>query len=120
MSEIRRRYPAGAETQPDGSTHFRVWAPEPRQIALRIEGRGGEVRDVELEQEDDGYHSVLVEQAPAGTRYRYVLDGDALADPASRYQPDGPFGPSEVVDPAQFQWQHSPGRGGQLSGQVLY
>ena len=120
MSEIRRRYPAGAETQPDGSTHFRVWAPEPRQIALRIERNGGDARDVELEQEDDGYHSVLVEHAPAGARYRYVLDGDAMADPASRYQPDGPFGPSEVVDPAQFQWQYSPGRGVQPAGQVLY
>src|ERR1044071_3829645 len=122
MSELRRRYPAGAETQPDGSTHFRVWAPEPRQIALRLEsgGSGGRARDIDLEKEDDGYYSALVDDAPAGTRYRYVLDGDPLADPASRYQPDGPFGPSEVVDSSRFQWQHSPGRGVQLAGQVLY
>ena len=44
MSEIRRRYPAGAEAQPDGSTHFRVWAPEPRQIALRIEDGDNDAR----------------------------------------------------------------------------
>src|SRR5262245_25700676 len=107
MSDIPRRYAAGAETQPDGSTHFRVWAPEPRQITLRVEG-GRATHDVTLEQEADGYHSALVEGAGPGTRYRYVLDGDALPDPASRYQPDGPFGPSEVVDPAAFQWQHPP------------
>ena len=74
----------GAEAQPDGSTHFRVWAPEPRQVALRIED-GDNTRDVALDQEADGYYSLLVADAGAGTRYRYVLDGDALADPASRY-----------------------------------
>ncbi len=122
MSDRQRRYAAGAEAQPDGSTHFRVWAPQPRQIALRIEdsGAGTRTRDIPLEKEPDGYYSALVENAPAGTRYRYVLDGDALPDPASRYQPDGPFGPSEVVDPTRFEWRHSPGRGVELAGQVLY
>jgi len=120
MSDIARRYAAGAETQPDGSTHFRVWAPQPRQITLRIEGNGSQPYDVALDEEPDGYRSVLVERAGAGTRYRYVLDGDALPDPASRYQPDGPFGPSEVVDPAAFQWKHSLPDGIQLAGQVIY
>ena len=120
MSEIRRRYPVGAEAQPDGSTHFRVWAPEPRQITLRIEGDGGGPHDIRLEKEADGYYSVLLEEARPGTRYRYVLDGDALPDPASRYQPDGPFGASEVIDPAQFTWRYSREDGVTLAGQVLY
>ncbi len=116
MSGIQRRYAAGAEVQADGSTHFRVWAPEPRQISLRIES--GAARDVKLESEEDGYYSALVAGAGAGTRYRYVLDGDALPDPASRYQPEGPFGPSEVVDPSAFRWEH-PARGVELGGQVF-
>jgi len=120
MSEVSRRYPAGAEIQPDGSTHFRVWAPEPRQIALRIERPDSKPCDVALEREADGYYSALVADAVAGTRYRYVLDGDALADPASRFQPEGPFGPSEVVDPARFSWHQPAPRGVQLGGQVLY
>jgi len=119
MSEISRRYAAGAETQSDGSTHFRVWAPQPRQIKLRIEASGG-AHDIALEEEAEGYHSVLVEGAGPGTRYRYVLDGDALPDPASRYQPDGPFGPSEVVDPAAYVWEHSLANGVHLAGQVMY
>src|SRR5205823_1958766 len=41
MSDISRRRPIGAEVQRDGSTHFRVWAPEPREIALRIEAPDG-------------------------------------------------------------------------------
>jgi maltooligosyltrehalose trehalohydrolase len=121
MSDLRRRYPAGAETQPDGSTHFRVWAPEPRQIALRIVGPDGAPRDVALEEESDGYYAAHVGGCGAGTRYFYVLDGDALPDPASRYQPDGPFGPSEVVDPTRFSWDRSKAFPGvTLAGQVLY
>ena len=120
MSDLPRRYAAGAETQPDGSTHFRVWAPQPRQIELQIEGNGRAPYHVALEKEDDGYYSVLVDGAGSGTRYRYVVDGDALPDPASRYQPEGPFGPSEVVDPAAFQWEHSLPAGIQLAGQVIY
>ena len=85
MADIRRRYAVGAEAQPDGSTHFRVWAPEPREITLRIEDGGRGVPDIALDHEEDGYFSVLVEGAGAGTRYRYVLDGEPLADPASRY-----------------------------------
>ena len=121
MSDLRRRYPVGAETQPDGSTHFRVWAPEPRQIALRIVRSNGAVRDLALEQESDGYYAAQVDEAGAGTRYFYVLDGDPLPDPASRFQPDGPFGPSEVVDPTRFAWdQATSSRGVSLAGQVLY
>src|SRR5262245_19046782 len=120
MSEVRRRYPAGTETQPDGSTHFRVWAPEPQQIALRIERPDDTRRDIALDKEADGYYSALVADAGAGTRYRYVLDGDPLPDPASRFQPDGPFGPSEVVDPARFAWQQPSPPRIELPGQVLY
>src|SRR5215813_6669181 len=120
MSDVCRRYPAGAEIQPDGSTHFRVWAPEPRQIALRIERPGDKPRDIALEREGDSYYSALVADAGVGTHYRYVLDGDALADPASRFQPDGPFGPSEVVDPTRFSWECQPLLNVELAGQVLY
>jgi maltooligosyltrehalose trehalohydrolase len=119
MSEICRRFPVGAEVQPDGSTHFRVWAPDPRTVSLTVE-RGARSRIVALEREEHGYCSALVEDAGAGTRYRYILDDEALADPASRSQPDGPFGPSEVVDPATFRWQHTTQRGVDLPGQVIY
>jgi maltooligosyltrehalose trehalohydrolase len=120
MSEVRRRYPAGAEIQPGGSTHFRVWAPEPRQIALRIERPDDKVHDIALDREGDGYYSALVADAVAGTRYRYVLDGDAFPDPASRFQPEGPFGPSEVVDSTRFSWKQPSPPGVELAGQVLY
>src|SRR6185436_8745817 len=40
--------------------------------------------------------------------------------PVSRFQPEGPHGPSRVVDPARFQWTDSQWRGVTLEGQVIY
>jgi maltooligosyltrehalose trehalohydrolase len=43
--------------------------------------------------------------ARPGSRYYLQLDdGVRLPDPASRFQPEGPHGPSEVVDPDAYQW----------------
>jgi maltooligosyltrehalose trehalohydrolase len=74
-----------------------------------------------MQPEPDGYFSVLAPQAAPGTRYRFRLDGgDALPDPASRWQPEGPHGPSEVVDPSAFQWTDGNWPGLTARGQVLY
>jgi maltooligosyltrehalose trehalohydrolase len=112
-----RRYPVGAEVQADG-THFRVWAPIRKSVEVVVEG-GPTHR---LEPEGDGYFSGLAPGVPAATRYRFRLDGDAnpYPDPASRYQPDGPHGPSEVIDPAAFAWTDAGWKGVTLAGQVLY
>jgi maltooligosyltrehalose trehalohydrolase len=120
MSRISRRLAVGADAQPDGSTHFRVWAPRPRDIRLVVERTSGEELEVPLESAGDGYFSALVPDVGAGDRYRYRLDGRLFADPASRFQPDGPFGPSEVVDPAKYPWKDGSWRGVSMPGQVLY
>jgi maltooligosyltrehalose trehalohydrolase len=120
MSRIRRRLPVGAEVQPDGGTHFRVWAPAPREVSLVIEQQDGKERAVSLERDPAGYYSALVPQAAPGTRYRYRLEGRLFADPASRFQPEGPFGPSAVIDPGSYRWTDQAWRGVTLQGQVLY
>src|SRR5205823_3386241 len=58
----------------------------------------------------------------AGTRYRFRLDGEQALypDPASRFQPDGVHGPSQVIDPGAFRWTDGAWRGAGLHGQVLY
>lgn len=74
---------------------------------------------VPLQPERDGYHAAVVDQAPPGTRYRYVLDGSLeRPDPASRLQPEGVHGPSEVVDLGPRPEGGSPGR--PLSSFVTY
>jgi maltooligosyltrehalose trehalohydrolase len=86
-----------------GGVRFRVWAPEAARVEVVIYGPGPE-RLVALEAEGGGYHAATVEGIGAGARYRYRLaGGETYPDPASRSQPDGVHGPSEVVDPA-FAW----------------
>jgi len=59
--------------------------------------------------------------APAGTRYRYVLDGgDPLPDPRSPSQPEGIDGPSQVVDHAAFRWTDGTWTGAHLPSAVVY
>jgi maltooligosyltrehalose trehalohydrolase len=75
----------------------------------------------DLHPESSGYFSGAFSQAAAGARYRFRLDGgDRFPDPASRFQPEGPHGPSQVVDPAHFAWSDSAWRGASIEGQVIY
>jgi malto-oligosyltrehalose trehalohydrolase len=55
-----------------------------------------------------------------GSRYRYEVDGKVVPDPASRHQPDGVHGPSEVVDPGQYAWRDFGWRGRPWEEIVLY
>jgi len=119
---IVRRLPVGAEVQPAGGVHFRVWAPRRARVEVVVEaGGGGTAAAHELRREEGGYFSGLVDDAGAGTLYRYRLDGgQAYPDPASRFQPEGPHGPSQVVDPGTFAWTDGAWRGARLPGQVIY
>jgi maltooligosyltrehalose trehalohydrolase len=109
----------GAHLQPDGSTRFRVWAPDRARVEVVLETPRGPQR-IALERDVHGYHAGSA-TAPAGTHYRYRLDGgDAFPDPCSRFQPEGPHGPSEVVDPRAFQWSDADFPGLSIEGQVLY
>jgi maltooligosyltrehalose trehalohydrolase len=113
---VTRRLPVGAEAGRVG-VHFRVWAPDRQLVEALIEGGEAHV----LAPEPGGYHAALVPRLSPGTRYRYRLDGgEAFPDPASRFQPEGPHGPSEVVDPGTFAWTDSAWRGLRGDGQVLY
>jgi malto-oligosyltrehalose trehalohydrolase len=68
-----------------------------------------------------GWHELTVEDAGPGTRYRFVLpDGSRVPDPASRNAPAGVHGPSEVVDPAAFEWNDAEWRGRPWNEAVLY
>ena len=113
---MTRRYPIGAEVVPGGVT-FRVWAPRRRAVAVVSNGKR-----TPLNAEAGGYFSGLIEGAADGYRYQFQLDDDSYLypDPASRFQPDGPHGPSQVVDPARFIWADQAWRGSPPVGQVIY
>jgi maltooligosyltrehalose trehalohydrolase len=111
-----RRLPVGAELI-DSGAHFRVWAPRRRRVDVVLEGRA----IIPLEPEPEGYFSAHVPGVKEGARYRLRLDGDGLyPDPASRYQPEGPHGPSQIVDPSRYRWTDGEWKGVSIEGQVLY
>jgi maltooligosyltrehalose trehalohydrolase len=116
---IPRSVPVGAEILRDASAvHFRVWAPQRKSVEVVFEA---ERAPVSLAKDDKGYFSGLVPEAAAGVRYKYRLDnGDAFPDPASRYQPSGPHGFSEIIDPASYSWSDADWQGLHLAGQVIY
>jgi len=114
-----RRLAVGAEVT-GGGVHFRVWAPKHEQVEVVIES-GAAAGNYTLRAEVNGFFAGFVQRAGAGDRYRYRLDGDKpFPDPASRYQPDGPHGPSQIVDPAAFEWTDQVWKGRSLPGQVIY
>jgi len=111
-----RRLPVGVEIVGPGVVHARVWAPAAEEVAIVLDGR-----DVPLTADTGGYFSGQTE-GKIGSRYGFRVNrSDRLyADPASRFQPDGPHGLSEIVDPGAFTWSDQLWPGVSLAGQVLY
>ncbi len=112
---MKRWRPIGAEIVDEGVS-FRVWAPAHREISVVIDGA-----DCPLHAEG-GYFQGIVENARAGTRYRFRIDGGdtTYPDPASRFQPDGPHGDSEVVDSTAYRWNDRDWRGVDKNTLVIY
>jgi maltooligosyltrehalose trehalohydrolase len=120
---VVRRLPIGAEIVPGGA-HFRVWAVRPQAISVVLLDRSDEnpIGESALEAEGNGYFSAFVPDVKAGDLYAFRLDGQSTIypDPASRFQPRGPFGPSEVVDPDGFVWNDGAWQGIPETGRVIY
>jgi maltooligosyltrehalose trehalohydrolase len=113
--------PAGASLVRPGGTRFRVWAPSAGRIELAIENRDGAARRALRPAGDDGWFELVDDQSGPGTRYRYFVDGRGpFPDPASRFQPMGVHGPSQVIDPGVFGWTDDQWQGVPLERLVLY
>jgi maltooligosyltrehalose trehalohydrolase len=68
-----------------------------------------------------GWFEATLEHLGPGAHYCYVLNGESeRPDPASRAQPEGVHGPSEVVDPAAFAWTDAGWRGLPLAEMAIY
>ncbi|WP_223750632.1 alpha-amylase family glycosyl hydrolase [Myxococcus sp. XM-1-1-1] len=108
----------GARPEGKDRTHFRVWAPRRRMVEVSVQGAS---RPLPLVRDARGYFEG-VHPAPVGARYKYRLDDrEEFPDPASRFQPDGPHGHSEVVDPWSHAWRDGDWKGlASIQGQVLY
>src|SRR5438046_1383083 len=115
---IQRRLPIGAEILGGCGAHFRVWAPRQAHLEVVVDAN----RVISLESDRDGYFSGFDDRGTPGMLYQFRLDGSPrlYPDPASRFQPAGPHGPSQIVDPARFEWTDHGWRGIRIEGQIIY
>jgi maltooligosyltrehalose trehalohydrolase len=110
----------GAQPLGAGRTRFRVWAPQRKTVDVCLHDPGG-LRYLPLEKGAGGYFEGT-HPVSTGALYKYRLDGgDTFPDPCSRFQPEGPHGPSLIVDPGRYGWADGDWRGlSSLKGQVIY
>src|SRR5262249_20199834 len=110
--------PFGAELTDDGRVRFRLWAPNARRADLSL------VEDKQLfpmTVDGEGWCELVTERARAGSLYRYRINGDnEVPDPASRSNPRDVHGPSQVVDPTEFDWSDAEWRSRPWHEAVVY
>ena len=119
---VRRSHhmPFGAELTRAGHVRFRLWAPAARAVELLLD-EGPTVHALPMQAVDGGFYELLSAQARPGSRYRFRIDGDlAVADPASRYNPEGVHASSVVIDPGHFLWEDTDWRAPPWPTTVLY
>src|SRR3990167_2424778 len=120
----------GAHYLGQGRCKFTVWAPFHHRVDVHVladsdkaSGYGNTINGeslVPLIKQDSGYFEDIIPGIYPDTCYRYRLSGERLfADPASRCQPEGVNGPSQVVDPI-FEWEDEHWRGIALADYIVY
>lgn len=107
----------GADYQ-DGTCRFVVWAPNLNRLTLILSALD---QHISMDKAGAGYWTHTIEGFEPGTVYMYELDGKAVRpDPASHFQPDGVFGPSQVIDHDSFRWGDRDWHGLDLKDLVFY
>ncbi len=111
---------AGVMPSGDGSARFCVWAPKAERVELLLGPADAPTRHP-MEPEGRGFHALTVPLPGPAARYAYALDGgEALPDPASRWQPEGVAAPSAVVFPDRFAWDEGDWKGIERADLVFY
>jgi maltooligosyltrehalose trehalohydrolase len=108
------KYHFGPLIEDDGVT-FQLWAPKAREVALQVEGRP----TAAMNRDETGNWLCWCDVGP-GAKYRFVVDGLQVPDPASRFQPEDVHGPSELVDSRSYCWKNTSWRGRPWEETVLY
>jgi maltooligosyltrehalose trehalohydrolase len=117
MSPKSWKLEVGADLSKDG-VRFRIWAPSVSSISVRVVG---ESEGISMEPEERGYFTTFLKGRRSGARYVYRLNEDReRPDPVSRYQPEGVHGPSEVIDPLEFEWEDQAWKGIPIEEMILY
>ena len=109
-------WPHGAIMLDAEHTRFALWAPDAFFVSVELE----DGQSLPLLPQADGWF-VIKTRCPAGTRYRYNIDGKLeVPDPASRAQAGDIGSHSVVVDPLAFRWQHNTWHGRPWNEAIIY
>ena len=113
---LAREYAHGAIYKPDGTVRFRLWAPGVDSVLLHV---GADA--IPMDRLEEGWFEAR-KACPPGTLYSYEPAGlgRRVADPASRLQARDVDGPSVVVDPRSWKWQHDDWHGRSWCDAVFY
>ncbi len=112
----KHEIPFGAQCREDGTVRFKLWAPKANKVDLCLDAN---VR-IPMLAEDGGWFGLTTNAAAMGSRYQYAINDLKVPDPGSRFQPEDVHGPSEVIDPASFDWRDSSWRGRPWEEAVIY
>ena len=107
----------GATYLAGGKCRFEVWAPAAERVEVHIVAPRDRV--FPLERAPRGHHTAIVDGVEPGSRYLYRLDDKERPDPASRFQPEGVHGPSEVIK-TDFEWGDQRWPGLPLEDYIIY
>ena len=115
-SRTLETWPHGAIMLDAEHTRFALWAPDAHEVKVELQ----DGRSLPMQPQAEGWH-VLQARCPAGSHYRFKIDGELeVPDPASRFQAGDIGSPSVVVDPLAYEWQHPLWQGRPWHQAVIY
>ncbi len=101
---------------------FRLWAPAAKRVELLLDAPRPEPQSKPqpMPRDDEGWFTADIAGVSAGTRYKFRIDGEIdVPDPASAFQPEDVFGPSELIDHDHYAWRATDWRGRPWQDTVL-
>lgn len=120
LARVQWSMDIGASVVDPKTVLFRAWAPYAGRLSVKILSETDD-RVIPLKEERHGYFSGIAGEVSEGDRYVYCFpEGREYPDPASRLQPEGVHGPSQVVDPGKFSWSDKDWAGVLLKDFVIY
>jgi maltooligosyltrehalose trehalohydrolase len=110
----------GASLMSEEEVLFKVWAPLVEKVSVEITSQK-KTRIIRLDRDELGYFEGIGQAVYDGDCYFYVLENESrYPDPASRFQPSGVHGPSQIIDPLDYSWGDKKWEGLPLKDFIIY
>jgi maltooligosyltrehalose trehalohydrolase len=101
-----------------GKAKVILWAPYAKKAAIALPERK---LIIPLNKKDRGYWELESDQIQSNDKYKFLLDDNKeLPDPASKFQPDGVHGASQVIDIQTAVWTDENWQNPPLAEYIIY